>query len=703
MATSRGVVAGRYATQMSTQDEFDALYTRIDLPFPDPSGGYDRIFQSTDSMIYRLGDVKHRLDGPALRRDCGITIWYRNGKYHRSGGPAFFRKLPRATSEKYRHLEPDRHGRRSPEGREQWLEAWFEDGALHRLDGPALRWQDGTEEWLQNGYHHRIGLPAVAGADGLREWHQLAADGSMPAPNRPFDIRGTIRGRNFFREHGPVAVLASGLRFWGVGTAGDRFDDRPFEGPWIEYADGSVRFVESGHIYRRSADHDSTVALRRTGREFVQAAFGSNPVEWFAESSFIPFMNSSPRFEGIWGSAHMEARRLYSGWAVDQWDRVQGNLSHEEERNIEPWLERFRQTVNEERDEIRLWREDMAGYLGVALRRLESIPQLKLDQLQRVIDMTGLPLLGSVAQLRAESRMIRAVVTAPAIDTAVPEILSPNEVGSPLRKPKSRTARVRNELYVNGIAECALATLAAIVGCNGADLADTILLNVMVDEIDHTTGLNKRYCILSVQTERDQFKALNLARVNPLECIKNLGAVVPRGATELAPVRPIIAFDKEDARIVAATDVAARLDARANLMDLTPNEFESLIQNLFTKIGLDTHQTQASRDGGVDAIAYDSRPIFGGKIIIQAKRYKNTVGVSAVRDLYGTVLNEGASKGLLVTTSGYGKSSFEFAKNKPLELLEGGHLLHLLKEHLGMDAVIIPPVEWVDPVEDAVR
>ena len=45
------------------------------------------------------------------------------------------------------------------------------------------------------------------------------------------------------------------------------------------------------------------------------------------------------------------------------------------------------------------------------------------------------------------------------------------------------------------------------------------------------------------------------------------------------------------------------------------------------------------------------------EVIIQAKRYKNTVGVSAVRDLFGTMQNEGASKGILVTTSGYGKSS----------------------------------------------
>ena len=106
--------------------------------------------------------------------------------------------------------------------------------------------------------------------------------------------------------------------------------------------------------------------------------------------------------------------------------------------------------------------------------------------------------------------------------------------------------------------------------------------------------------------------------------------------------------------------------------------------------------TQASRDGGVDCVAYDPRPIFGGKVVIQAKRYKNTVGVSAVRDLFGTVQNEGASKGILVTTSGYGTASFKFAKGKPLELLDGANLLYLLSEHAKIDAKIVMPEDWVD-------
>jgi restriction system protein len=166
------------------------------------------------------------------------------------------------------------------------------------------------------------------------------------------------------------------------------------------------------------------------------------------------------------------------------------------------------------------------------------------------------------------------------------------------------------------------------------------------------------------------------------------------------PVRPVLEFDMVDPRFVQESDVMSVLDQRQNLMGLSPTEFEGLIRDLFEKMGLETKQTQPSRDGGVDCIAYDPRPIFGGKVVIQAKRYKHTVGVSAVRDLFGTMQNEGASKGILVTTSGYGKASFQFAEGKPLELLSGTHLLYLLAEHAGIEARIEPPEDWVDPSAD---
>lgn len=44
-------------------------------------------------------------------------------------------------------------------------------------------------------------------------------------------------------------------------------------------------------------------------------------------------------------------------------------------------------------------------------------------------------------------------------------------------------------------------------------------------------------------------------------------------------------------------------------------------------------------------------------------------------------MNEGATKGIIVTTSDYGRDSYEFAKGKPLTLLNGSNLLAMLEKH----------------------
>lgn len=60
---------------------------------------------------------------------------------------------------------------------------------------------------------------------------------------------------------------------------------------------------------------------------------------------------------------------------------------------------------------------------------------------------------------------------------------------------------------------------------------------------------------------------------------------------------------------------------------------------------------------------------------------RTPLAFSAVRGLYGTLMNEGATKGIPVTTSDYGPDAYEFAKGKPITLLNGSNLLHLLERH----------------------
>jgi restriction system protein len=264
-----------------------------------------------------------------------------------------------------------------------------------------------------------------------------------------------------------------------------------------------------------------------------------------------------------------------------------------------------------------------------------------------------------------------------------------------------RPAAQSRSLYASVVAQMAVRTLHELFEADRDGKLETVVFNGYVDTIDPATGRPITPHLVTVRVSRDAFLELDLRNVEPLACLKGLNASVSRNPTDLTPVRPVLDFNMVDPRFVQESDVLSTLDTRPNLMELTPSEFESLITNLFEKMGLETRQTQASRDGGVDCVAYDARPILGGKVVIQAKRYKNTVGVSAVRDLFGTMQNEGASKGILVTTSGYGKSSFQFADGKPLELLSGTNLLYLLAEHAGIEARIQAPEDWVDPAADA--
>jgi len=44
-------------------------------------------------------------------------------------------------------------------------------GNLHREDGPANEWEDGTKSWYLEGKRHREDGPAIEFADGEKQWY----------------------------------------------------------------------------------------------------------------------------------------------------------------------------------------------------------------------------------------------------------------------------------------------------------------------------------------------------------------------------------------------------------------------------------------------------------------------------------------------------------------------------------------------------
>jgi len=243
--------------------------------------------------------------------------------------------------------------------------------------------------------------------------------------------------------------------------------------------------------------------------------------------------------------------------------------------------------------------------------------------------------------------------------------------------------RELKKLFDSTIYKITLRSISELFVNDKIDLVESIIFNGWINSINTATGNTDLKCILSLQVNKAEFLKINLLSVDAKTCFKGLKGISGSTLIDMSPIQPIQQIIKDDRRFVPSRNIS--IDTSTNIAAMDWEDFEHLIREIFEKEfkkgGGEVNVTQASRDGGVDAIAFDPDPIRGGKIVIQAKRYTNVVGVSAVRDLYGTILNEGATKGILVTTADFGSDSYKFAKGKPITLLNGGNLLHLLRKH----------------------
>ena len=214
---------------------------------------------------------------------------------------------------------------------------------------------------------------------------------------------------------------------------------------------------------------------------------------------------------------------------------------------------------------------------------------------------------------------------------------------------------------------------------------EKIAVNCWSRFFDPASGKLKDAFVASLAVQKQDILEVNLQRADPLEAFRALKGAYVYNVSEVVPIEPAIRLDKEDERFVAGRDVLDGMAQGQNLSAMDWQDFEHLIRELLAKEYADKNAevkiTRASRDRGVDAVIFNSDPLHGGKFVVQAKRYSNTVDVAAVRELYGTVLNEGANRGILVTTSHFGRDAHEWAANKPLTLIDGQNLLALLGRH----------------------
>ena len=114
-------------------------------------------------------------------------------------------------------------------------------------------------------------------------------------------------------------------------------------------------------------------------------------------------------------------------------------------------------------------------------------------------------------------------------------------------------------------------------------------------------------------------------------------------------------FDLDDAYPAFTRVEQIIMDIAQNrelIYDISPREFEAVIERVLQDEGFETKLTQQTRDGGRDIIA--TKYEMGKPVVfyIECKRYgrQNSVGVNIVRSLYGVQSADQINKAILVTT-----------------------------------------------------
>jgi len=126
--------------------------------------------------------------------------------------------------------------------------------------------------------------------------------------------------------------------------------------------------------------------------------------------------------------------------------------------------------------------------------------------------------------------------------------------------------------------------------------------------------------IPQLSISKDQYLDINLNECNAKDCFKYLKGIAAPTLHTLTPIKPIVKLNYNDDRFIDSEYIIHTIDDSKNIAMMNWKDFEHLIRELFEKefsrIGGKVKVTQASRDGGVDAIIFDPDPITGGKIII---------------------------------------------------------------------------------------
>ena len=114
-----------------------------------------------------------------------------------------------------------------------------------------------------------------------------------------------------------------------------------------------------------------------------------------------------------------------------------------------------------------------------------------------------------------------------------------------------------------------------------------------------------------------------------------------------------------------------RIERLNQMKQLDPIAFERFVGSLFERMAYQVETTATTGDEGIDLILRKGATLA----IVQCKRYEGSVGQPVVRDLYGVMVHNQAEEAYLVTTGTITLPAQEWARGKPIHLVDGNILV----------------------------
>lgn len=170
------------------------------------------------------------------------------------------------------------------------------------------------------------------------------------------------------------------------------------------------------------------------------------------------------------------------------------------------------------------------------------------------------------------------------------------------------------------------------------------------------------------------------------------GTVMPKPFQPLLPLVVIGLFGLSLVSALRSWSNSRMLDNQTSIDSLRAlpwKRFEDLLAEVYRRQGYKVEETLGGGgDGGVDLVLGRD----GCVTLVQCKRWsaRQRVKVQTVRELFGLMHDRRATAAKLVATTSFTSEAKEFAKDKPIELVDGAEILHLIRSVQSSGKMTIP-------------